>query len=37
MNLDPEVNSLGVGNAQGFELVAIPTTRRFGVNLRVTF
>lgn len=37
MNLDPEVNSLGVGNAQGFELVSIPTTRRFGVNLRVTF
>lgn len=37
MNLDPEVNSLGAGNAQGFELVAIPTTRRFGVNLRVTF
>lgn len=37
MNLDPEVNSLGVGNAQGFELVSISTTRRFGVNLRVTF
>jgi hypothetical protein len=37
MNLDPEVNSLGVGNAQGFELVSVPTTRRFGVNLRVTF
>ncbi|TAE32938.1 MAG: SusC/RagA family TonB-linked outer membrane protein [Cytophagales bacterium] len=37
MNLDPEVNSLGVGNAQGFELVSTPTTRRFGVNLRVTF
>ncbi len=37
MNLDPEVNSLGVGNAQGFELVSIPTTRRFGANLRVTF
>ncbi|GAA4411881.1 SusC/RagA family TonB-linked outer membrane protein [Nibrella viscosa] len=37
MNFDPEVNSLGVGNAQGFDLVAIPTTRRLGVNLRVTF
>lgn len=37
MNFDPEVNSLGVGNAQGFDLVAIPTTRRIGVNLRVTF
>ncbi len=37
MNLDPEVNSLGVGNAQGFELVSIPTTRRFGANLRITF
>jgi TonB-linked SusC/RagA family outer membrane protein len=37
MNFDPEVNSLGAGNGQGFDLVAIPTTRRLGVNLRVTF
>jgi TonB-linked SusC/RagA family outer membrane protein len=37
MNFDPEVSSLGVGNSQGFDLVSVPTTRRFGVNLRVTF
>jgi TonB-linked SusC/RagA family outer membrane protein len=37
MNFDPEVNSLGAGNAQGFDLVAIPTTKRYGVNLRFTF
>ncbi|MGA0556591.1 SusC/RagA family TonB-linked outer membrane protein [Larkinella sp. VNQ87] len=37
MNFDPEVNSLGAGNAQGFELVAVPTTKRYGVNLRFTF
>ncbi len=37
MNFDPEVSSLGVGNSQGFDLVSVPTTRRFGVNLRVSF
>lgn len=34
---DPEVNSFGATTTQGIELSAAPTTRRFGVNLKVTF
>jgi TonB-linked SusC/RagA family outer membrane protein len=34
---DPEVNSFGNSSTQGIELSAAPTTRRFGVNLNVTF
>ncbi|WP_416864457.1 MAG: SusC/RagA family TonB-linked outer membrane protein [Imperialibacter sp.] len=48
LNFDPETNSLGTGNveglsafqsgnAQGIDLGIIPTTRRYGVNLRFTF
>ena len=36
-NFDPEVNSFGSTSTQGIELSAAPTTRRFGVNLNVTF
>ncbi len=36
-NFDPEVNSFGATNVQGIELSAAPTTRRFGVNVSVTF
>jgi len=36
-NFDPEVNSFGATNIQGIELSAAPTTRRYGVNLNVTF
>ncbi|MBX2923079.1 MAG: SusC/RagA family TonB-linked outer membrane protein [Chitinophagaceae bacterium] len=36
-NFDPEVNSLGSGSTQGIELSAAPTTKRFGINLKVTF
>ena len=36
-NYDPETNSLGSGNLQGIELSAAPTTKRYGVNLNVTF
>lgn len=36
-NFDPEVNSFGATTTQGIELSAAPTTRRFGVNLNVTF
>lgn len=36
-NFDPEVNSYGSAAVQGIELSAAPTTRRFGVNLNVTF
>ena len=34
---NPEANSFGNTNVQGIELSAAPTTRRFGVNLKVTF
>lgn len=48
LNFDPETNSLGAGNveglaagqtgnAQGVDFGIIPTTRRYGVNLRFTF
>ena len=30
-------DSAGSGNAQGIDFGVIPTTRRFGVNLRLTF
>ncbi|MFX1704522.1 SusC/RagA family TonB-linked outer membrane protein [Chitinophaga sp. CC14] len=36
-NFDPEVSSLGVGNSQGYDNLAVPTTRRFGVNLKCSF
>lgn len=36
-NFDPEVNSYGSTNLQGFEFSGAPTTRRIGVNLNVTF
>jgi len=36
-NFDPEVSSLGASNAQGFDINASPTTRRYGVNVRLTF
>ncbi len=36
-NFDPEVGSFGTNNAQGFELSAAPTTKRYGINLVVTF
>ncbi len=48
LNFDPETNSLGAGNvndlsgtqsgnAQGVDFGVIPTTKRYGVNLRITF
>lgn len=36
-NFDPEVSSLGASNAQGFDLFGMPSVRRYGFNLRVTF
>jgi hypothetical protein len=36
-NFDPEVNSYGATSTQGIELSAAPTTRRYGLNLTVTF
>ncbi len=34
---DPEVNSFGSTSTQGIELSGAPTTKRYGVNLNVTF
>ena len=36
-NFNPESASFGSSNISGIELSAAPTTRRFGVNLRVSF
>ncbi len=36
-NFDPEVGSYGASAVQGFEFSAAPTTRRYGVNINVTF
>ena len=36
-NFDPEVNSFGSTSTQGFEFSAAPTTKRYGINLAVTF
>jgi hypothetical protein len=35
--VDPEVNSAGSGNLQGFDFTAQPSVRNYGVNLKVTF
>ncbi len=35
-NLDPENNTLGVSNAQGFEFNGLPQTRSYGAFLRIT-
>lgn len=37
INYDPEVNQYGSDNSQGIEYSATPTTRRYSVNLKVTF
>lgn len=48
LNFDPETSSLGAGdvvglngnlsgNAQGVDFGIVPTTKRYGVNLRITF
>lgn len=34
---DPEINSAGAGNTQGFDFTAQPSVRNYGVSLRVTF
>ncbi len=37
MFADPEVNSGGAGNEQGFDFTAQPSLRNFGFNLKVSF
>ncbi|MDB5003280.1 MAG: TonB-dependent receptor plug [Mucilaginibacter sp.] len=36
-NFDPEVSSNGAGNSQGYDNLVVPTTKRFGFNLRASF
>lgn len=36
-NFDPETSTFGASNQQGFEYTNAPSTRRYGVNLRVSF
>jgi len=36
-NFDPEENSFGATSTQSIELSAAPSTRRYGINLKVTF
>jgi len=36
-NFDPDINNYGSSNLQGIDLSCAPTSRRFGVNLKVTF
>ena len=37
LNYDPGSNSFGSGNVQGIDRETAPTTRRIGLNLRLTF
>lgn len=36
-NFDPETSTFGTSNAQGFEFDNPPSSRRYGINLRLTF
>ncbi|MEI6048145.1 MAG: SusC/RagA family TonB-linked outer membrane protein [Bacteroidota bacterium] len=36
-NFDPDINNYGSSNLQGIDLTCAPSSRRFGVNLKVTF
>ena len=36
-NFDPETSTYGASNLQGYEFTNAPTTKRYGVNLRVNF
>ena len=35
--VDPEVNSSGAGNAQGFDFSSQPSVRNYGIDLKVSF
>ena len=36
-NFDPNVNALGVGNGQGFDFLAGPSARSYGVSVKASF
>ncbi len=35
--VDPEINSTGSGNEQGFDFTAQPSVRNYGINLKISF
>lgn len=37
VNYDPELNSLGVGNSQGFDYLTSWNSRRYGMSIKATF
>ena len=37
INYDPELNSLGVGNSQGLDYLTSWNSRRYGLNVKLTF
>ena len=37
INYDPELNSLGVGNSQGFDYLTSWNSRRYGASVKLTF
>jgi hypothetical protein len=37
VNFDPETSSLGVSNVRGLEYLSGPTSKRYGVSVRVSF
>ena len=37
VNYDPELNSLGVGNSQGFDYLTSWNSRRYGLSVKLTF
>lgn len=37
VNYDPELNSLGVGNSQGFDYLTSWNSRRYGMSVKLTF
>jgi hypothetical protein len=36
-NFDTNASSTGVGNAQGFDFITGPTTKRYGLSLKASF
>ena len=37
INFDPEINSLGSGNARGIDLLTSWNSRRYGLSAKLTF
>ncbi|MEJ7767376.1 MAG: SusC/RagA family TonB-linked outer membrane protein, partial [Chitinophagaceae bacterium] len=37
LNFDPETSSTGSGNSQGFDFIGIPSSKRYGLNFKISF